>query len=491
MAAQGGGRRSRIRSVLIVPLVRADRIFGTLVLMRREESEFPRRTVDLMQTFANQSVLAIQNARLFREIEEKSRQLEIASQHKSQFLANMSHELRTPLNAVLGYTEMLLDGVYGDVSDEAQEILQYIRSNGEHLLALINDVLDLSKIEAGQLRLAIDEYTLEAVIEAVVAVAQPLAHAKGLDLKVSLARDLPIGRGDGRRLTQVLLNLVGNAIKFTDAGSVEITAGASGANFEVAVADSGPGIAASDHERIFDAFQQVDNSSTRERKGTGLGLAISKRIVEMHGGTIAVERRRDAVPRSGSPSRCMRIPSWRPPDEPGPSPPRARACRTESPDARGRSRGGCAMKRILVVEDTWHNRRILRDLLTRAGFEVLEAVNGEEGVAQAELHRPDLILMDIQLPVVNGYDATRRIKGNPDLHHIPIIAVTSYALEGDEAKTARGRLRRLRRQAVQPADAAGEGAGISCLNGAVSCATRLSSSSSTTRLRTGTCSRGG
>ena len=209
--------------------------------MRREESEFPRRTVDLMQTFANQSVLAIQNARLFREIEEKSRQLEIASQHKSQFLANMSHELRTPLNAVLGYTEMLLDGVYGDVADEAQEILQYIQSNGEHLLALINDVLDLSKIEAGQLTLAIDEYALEASIEAVVAVAQPLARPKGLDLKVSVARDLPIGRGDERRLTQVLLNLVGNAIKFTDAGSVEISAGASGANFEVGVVDTGPG----------------------------------------------------------------------------------------------------------------------------------------------------------------------------------------------------------------------------------------------------------
>ena len=213
-----------IRSVLIVPLVRAERVFGTLVLMRREEAEFPRRTIDLMQTFANQSVLAIQNARLFREIEDKSRQLEIASQHKSQFLANMSHELRTPLNAVLGYTEMLLDGVYGEVAGEAHEILEYIQSNGEHLLALINDVLDLSKIEAGQLTLTLDEYAVQSVIEAVVAVAQPLAQAKGLDLQVSIAEDLPLGRGDERRLTQVLLNLVGNAIKFTDAGSVRITA---------------------------------------------------------------------------------------------------------------------------------------------------------------------------------------------------------------------------------------------------------------------------
>ena len=196
--------------------------------MRREEAEFPRRTIDLMQTFANQSVLAIQNARLFREIEEKGRQLEIASQHKSQFLANMSHELRTPLNAVLGYTEMLLDGVYGEMAGEALEILEYIQSNGEHLLALINDVLDLSKIEAGQLTLSLDDYAVQSVVEAVVAVAQPLAQAKGLDLQVSLGSDLPLGRGDERRLTQVLLNLVGNAIKFTDAGSVAITAAAVG-----------------------------------------------------------------------------------------------------------------------------------------------------------------------------------------------------------------------------------------------------------------------
>jgi signal transduction histidine kinase len=278
-----------IRSVLVIPLVRAERVFGTLVLLRREQAEFPRRTVDLMQTFANQSVLAIQNARLFREIENKSRQLGIASQHKSQFLANMSHELRTPLNAVLGYTEMLLDGVYGDVTGEAHEILEYIQANGQHLLALINDVLDLSKIEAGQLTLALDDYAIQSVVEAVVSAAQPLARAKGLELQASVAEDLPLGRGDERRLTQVLLNLVGNAIKFTDAGSVAITAAAVEDMLELAVTDTGPGIALADQERIFDAFQQVDNSSTREKGGTGLGLAISRRIVQMHGGTISVE----------------------------------------------------------------------------------------------------------------------------------------------------------------------------------------------------------
>jgi signal transduction histidine kinase len=278
-----------IRSVLIVPLVLANRVLGTLVLMRRRDSEFPKRTIDLMQTFANQSGLAIQNARLFREIEEKSRQLEIASQHKSQFLANMSHELRTPLNAVLGYTEMLIDGVYGDVAGEAREILEFVQSNGQHLLALINDVLDLSKIEAGQLTLALDDYVVQSVVESVVTVAQPLARAKGLDLRVDVADDLPIGRGDERRLTQVLLNLVGNAIKFTDAGSVEISARAAGEAFELSVIDTGPGIDPAHQERIFDAFQQVDNSSTRQKGGTGLGLAISRRIVQMHGGTIAVQ----------------------------------------------------------------------------------------------------------------------------------------------------------------------------------------------------------
>ena len=278
-----------IRSVLIVPLVRAERIFGTLVLLRREEGEFPRRTIDVMQTFANQSVLAIQNARLFREIKDKSRQLEIASQHKSQFLANMSHELRTPLNAVLGYTEMLLDGVYGEVAGEAHEILEYVQSNGEHLLALINDVLDLSKIEAGQFTLTLNDYAAQSVIEAVLTVAQPLAQAKDLNLQVSIADDLPLGRGDERRLTQVLLNVVGNAIKFTDAGAVRITASAAGDAFELAVSDTGPGIALVDQERIFDVFHQVDNSSTREKGGSGLGLAISRRIIQMHGGTIKVE----------------------------------------------------------------------------------------------------------------------------------------------------------------------------------------------------------
>jgi signal transduction histidine kinase len=277
------------RSAMIVPLVGPDRVFGVLSIQRKTAGAFPEGALRLMQTFASQSALAIQNARLFREIEEQGRQLAIASQHKSQFLANMSHELRTPLNAVLGYAELLVDGIYGVLPDKAAGVLERIQSNGKHLLQLINDVLDLSKIEAGQLTLTLNEYAMPAVVQAVVTATDSLACAKGLSFRASVAKNMPIGYGDERRLTQVLLNLVGNAIKFTDAGSVEIAAKAVDGFFAIAVSDTGPGVASSDQVRIFEEFQQVDSTSTRKAGGSGLGLAISKRIVEMHGGKISVE----------------------------------------------------------------------------------------------------------------------------------------------------------------------------------------------------------
>jgi signal transduction histidine kinase len=277
------------RATLIVPLIGADRVFGALAIVKKTAGEFPESTVKLMQTFATQSVLAIQNARLFREVEEQGQALALASQHKSQFLANMSHELRTPLNAVLGYAELLADGIYGELTEKARGVLERIQSNGKHLLGLINDVLDLSKIEAGQLTLAIDDYAMPAVVHSVVSATESLAKAKGLSLVTSVPRVLPMGRGDERRLTQVLLNLVGNAIKFTDKGSVAIEVALADNCFELAVKDTGPGIAEADQARIFEEFQQVDNSNTRKKGGTGLGLAISRRIVEMHGGAIKVE----------------------------------------------------------------------------------------------------------------------------------------------------------------------------------------------------------
>jgi signal transduction histidine kinase len=281
--------RAGYRARLLVPLVRSGKVVGALAVRRKAPGEFPANTVELLKTFAAQSVLAIQNARLFAEIEDKSRQLAEASQHKSQFLANMSHELRTPLNAILGYTELILDSVYGDMPEKARSVLDRVQRNGRHLLGLINDVLDLSKIEAGQLILSLSDYSLKSVIQTVFSAVEPLASEKQIALKIDVAPELPPGRGDERRLTQVLLNLVGNAIKFTDTGEVSIRGCCANGSFTVAIHDTGPGISMADQAKLFQEFQQADNSITRKKGGTGLGLAISKRIIEMHGGKIWVE----------------------------------------------------------------------------------------------------------------------------------------------------------------------------------------------------------
>ncbi len=277
------------RALLAVPLLREDRLIGGLVVRRRAPGQFQKETVDLLQTFATQSALAIQNARLFREIEAKGRELEIASKHKSDFLANMSHELRTPLNAILGYTELILDKIYGEVPENIQEVLERVEKNGRHLLGLINDVLDLSKIEAGQLVLSLDDYSMKEVVHTVFTSVESLAAEKNLELKVSVSPEVAQGKGDQQRISQVFLNLVGNAIKFTEAGEVRIEATASNDNFVVSVSDTGPGLSEADQQMIFEEFHQVDGSSTRKKGGTGLGLSIAKRIVEMHGGRIWVE----------------------------------------------------------------------------------------------------------------------------------------------------------------------------------------------------------
>jgi signal transduction histidine kinase len=270
-------------------LLREDRLIGGLVVRRRAPGQFQKETVELLQTFATQSALAIQNARLFRAIEAKGRELEIASKHKSEFLANMSHELRTPLNAILGYTELILDNIYGDVPENIQEVLDRVEKNGRHLLGLINDVLDLSKIEAGQLVLSLDDYSMKEVVHTVFTSVESLAAEKNLELKVSVSPGVSKGKGDQQRISQVLLNLVGNAIKFTEEGEIRIEATASNDTYVVSVSDTGLGLSEADRQRVFEEFHQVDGSSTRKKGGTGLGLSIAKRIVEMHGGRIWVE----------------------------------------------------------------------------------------------------------------------------------------------------------------------------------------------------------
>jgi signal transduction histidine kinase/HAMP domain-containing protein len=281
--------RAGMRAVLALPLLREGRILGGLTVARRTPGEYTPEVLELLQTFAAQSALAIENARLFREIEQKSRELEVASKHKSQFLANMSHELRTPLNAILGYTELISDGIYGEVPEKILEVLERVGGSGRHLLGLINDVLDLSKIEAGQFVLSLSDFSVSGIVLTAVTGVESLAAEKGLKLDVDVAENLPVIRGDERRLTQVLMNLLGNAIKFTEKGQVAVHALPRDSSIVIGVADTGPGIAESERQKIFEEFQQADSTITRAKGGTGLGLAIAKRIVEMHGGEIWVE----------------------------------------------------------------------------------------------------------------------------------------------------------------------------------------------------------
>ncbi len=307
-------QEANLRSQVGVPLKAHNTVIGVLYVSSRAPHQFHEQDRELLSALADQGAIAIENAKLYedvrrhaeeleakveartRELQEANKrlqsqqiQLEIASGHKSQFLASMSHELRTPLNAVLGYTELILDNIYGEVPANIRDILQRVQTSGRHLLGLINDVLDLSKIEAGKFTLSLQDYSLKEIVQAVAAAVEALAVEKKLALRVTVPPDLPRGRGDERRIVQVLLNLVGNAIKFTEAGEVRVQATVSDGQFLVVVSDTGPGISEADQQKIFEEFQQVDSASTRQKGGTGLGLPIAKKIIELHGGRMWVE----------------------------------------------------------------------------------------------------------------------------------------------------------------------------------------------------------
>jgi signal transduction histidine kinase len=276
------------RALLSVPLLREDQIIGSLSFNRKAPGEFPPEVVDVLKTFATQSALAIQNARLFREIADKSAQLEAASRHKSEFLANMSHELRTPLNAIIGFSEVLAEKMFGDVNDKQAEYLQDILESGRHLLSLINDILDLSKIEAGRMELELTDFSVPQAIQNAGILVRERALRRGIVLHEVIADGVGGIRGDERKVKQVLLNLLSNAIKFTpEGGRIEVRAASTDGMVEVSVTDSGVGIAPEDHEAVFEEFRQV-GTADKKAEGTGLGLALSRKFVELHGGRIWV-----------------------------------------------------------------------------------------------------------------------------------------------------------------------------------------------------------
>jgi signal transduction histidine kinase len=281
--------RAGYRAVLSVPLLREDEIIGSLILIRKTPGEFSPEIVELLKTFATQSALAIQNARLFREIEDKGRQLEAASQHKSEFLANMSHELRTPLNAVIGFSEVLAEGMFGEINEKQAEYLRDILESGRHLLSLINDILDLSKIEAGRMELEVAEFDLPSAIDNALILVRERATRRGITLGRTLDDRLGMLRGDERKVKQVLLNLLSNALKFTpEGGRIDVSAHLQDVAAEIAVSDTGVGIAPEDQEAIFEEFRQV-GTADKKVEGTGLGLALSRKFIELHGGRIWVK----------------------------------------------------------------------------------------------------------------------------------------------------------------------------------------------------------
>ncbi|MCC7486680.1 MAG: GAF domain-containing protein [Burkholderiales bacterium] len=282
-------RRRGYRATLCAPMMREDRVIGTIAINRVAPGPYTEKEVALLETFADQAVIAIENVRLFNEIQDKSRQLEAANQHKSDFLASMSHELRTPLNAIIGFSEVLIERMFGELNPKQEEYLKDIHSSGQHLLSLINDILDLSKVEAGRMELEPSVFHLPSALQNTLALVRQRAQNHGIALKLTVDPAVGEIRADERKVKQIMLNLLSNAVKFTpDGGQVSVDAHLNAEVVEVAVADTGTGIAPEDQEVVFEEFRQVGRDYTRKHEGTGLGLALTRRFVELHGGTIGL-----------------------------------------------------------------------------------------------------------------------------------------------------------------------------------------------------------
>jgi GAF domain-containing protein/CheY-like chemotaxis protein len=409
--------RAGFRALLTVPLLAADRIVGALVVRRKEPGEFADNTVDLLQTFAAQSVLAIQNARLFHEIEETGRQLEAASQHKSQFLANMSHELRTPLNAIIGVTEMLREDA--EVAKQDLEPLDRVLGAGRHLLALINDILDLSKIEAGRMELHVETFPLLPVIQDVAKTIEPMATKNGNRIVIACPADLGTMHADQTRFRQSLLNLASNANKFTEKGTITITAHQgqeSGRDWiTLAVADTGIGMTPEQIGKLFQEFSQASSRTASKYGGTGLGLAISRHFCRMMGGDITVE----SEPGKGS-TFTIRLPrivqSVETPVTQGDAHVPAEPVPPITEDAEE--------PLILVVDDDATARDLVVRHLERAGFAAVAARGGQEGLRLVRELRPAAVTLDILMPDLDGWTVLAAIKGDPALASTPVVLMS-------------------------------------------------------------------
>jgi signal transduction histidine kinase/CheY-like chemotaxis protein len=394
------------RSMVAIPLRHEDEIVGALVIRRRRTGRVDADTVALLETFASQSAVAIHNARVFRELQRKSAELEVAGRHKSEFLASMSHELRTPLNAVIGFSDVLLDRMFGDLNERQAEYVRDIRDAGRHLLELINEILDLSKIEAGRMELDLGRVDLEQLLRQGIAMVHERADRHAVALQQSVAPDLGAVTGDELKLKQVVLNLLTNAVKFTpDGGTVSLRATRSGDDVRVEVADTGPGVPEHDRARIFEAFQRGDRGARASAEGTGLGLTLSRRIVELHGGRLWL-----ACPPEGGSVFTVTLPAARD---------------LVTPTA---SDGSPATRQdaveVLVIEDDRRSADLLRVYLENAGYAVTIAADGEAGVRAARHRVPAVVLLDLGLPAMDGWEVLAALKGDPVTAETPIVIVS-------------------------------------------------------------------
>jgi signal transduction histidine kinase len=386
------------RSVLAVPMLRGDKIVGVLVIRRRTTGTFPPDITELLQTFATQSALAIINARLFRELETKTKELEIASRHKSEFLASMSHELRTPLNAVIGFSEVLLDRMFGEINERQDEYLRDIRDSGRHLLELLNDILDLSKVEAGQMVLEPSTFVVGSALEWALAMVRERAAAHAITVTSDVAEDVETIEADERRFRQVILNLVANAVKFTpDGGRVSISAYRKGTELNVTVTDTGIGVAPEDQERIFESFQQGRRGAPKE-EGTGLGLTLCRRIVELFGGRMWL----DSTPGVGS-TFGFSIPGL--PQQ---------AHDFTSPGLR-------VVPVVVLVDDDRASLDLISAYLDGSPTRSLRARNGVEALELIRRVLPTAVVLDIKLPRLDGWQVLAELKADPATADIPVV----------------------------------------------------------------------
>jgi len=389
------------RSVVAVPMLREERIVGSLVVRRQSTGDFAEETLDLLETFASQSALTLLNAQLFRTLQERSAELEVASRHKSEFLASMSHELRTPLNAVLGFSEVLLERMFGDINEKQEDYLRDIHGSGKHLLELLNEILDLSKVEAGQMELDFSLVDVGAVLEYAAAMLRERAAAHRIDLRVEVTDDVDEVEVDELRLKQVVLNLVSNAVKFTpDGGTVVARAKRVGEELQVSVEDTGVGIPEADRERIFESFQQGGRGASRE-EGTGLGLTLSRRIVELLGGRMWLESEVGVGSTFGfaCPAR------------------RSQAGPTEA----GTGTGSTA---IVVIEDDRPSLDLLTAYLAGVAIRVVTARDGQSGLDAVRRERPAAVLLDIRMPGIDGWEVLRALKEDAQTAAIPVVVVS-------------------------------------------------------------------